>query len=40
MKDKFLQPIYTTKLDKIQKAYIENGNIHNSKIAGFNWRKI
>ena len=40
MKDKFLQPIYTTKLDKIQKADIENGNIHNSKIAGFNWRNI
>jgi len=40
MKNQILKPIYSTELDKIQTAIIEYGNIHNSKIAGFNWRNV
>lgn len=40
MKNEILKPIYSTQLDKIQTAFIEYGNIHNSKIAGFNWRNV
>ena len=41
MENKILKPIYSSTLvNNIQKAYIENGNIHRSKIAGFNWRNV
>ena len=40
MKNQILNPIYATQLDNIQTALIESGNIHGSKIAGFNWRNV
>ena len=40
MKNEILEPVYITNLDKIKQSDIGSSNIHNSKIAGFNWRNI
>lgn len=40
MENDNLKPIYVKTKFKIIKANIENGNIYNSEIAGFNWRNI
>ena len=40
MKETILHPIYLNQQDSCKITQIEDGNIHHSKIAGFNWRRL